>query len=425
LENTTRILLDLLLMFAAAKIMGELFERIKQPAVIGEILAGIILGPYIFGLINPLQVETFHVYEVFAEVGVIILLFSIGLHIKVDDILRVGKTSSFVAVLGVILPFFFGYLFTLTSAHTTVEAMFIGAAMVATSVGITARVFADLGILDSSVAKVILGAAVIDDILGLLVLAVVTGVGKGAISYVGMAVVTLEAAGFILFLILVSQIIVGKARKGEARKGNGTKRGFDVSGALRFFKSRNAPFALALLFCLALSAVASYIHLAAIVGAFMAGMVLAELNLEFRFSSSFESLYDFLVPFFFVVMGTQVDLSVFTRFNLISAALVLTLFAILGKLIGCGLGAFGLGWKEASVVGVGMVPRGEVGMIVASIGLGMGVISTDLYSIVIFMVIATTLLTPPVLAKMISKGFVRPVAKERIERRPDELTVDL
>ena len=408
MENTTKILFDLLLMFAAAKVLGELFERVKQPAVIGEILAGIVLGPYIFGLINPLQVETFHVYEVFAEVGVIILLFSIGLHIKVDDILKVGKTSSVVAILGVILPFFFGYLYTLTSDHTTVEALFIGAAMVATSVGITARVFADLGILDSRVAKVMLAAAVIDDILALLVLAVVTGVGQGTISYVKITLLTLEAAGFIIFLTIIGKGLIPR-----------------LGPFLGFFKTKNAPFALALLFCLGLSAVASYIDLAAIVGAFMAGMVLAELNVEFRFSSKFESLYDFLVPFFFVVMGTQVDLSVFTKFNLVGAALILTVFAILGKLIGCGLGAWGLGWKEASVVGVGMVPRGEVGMIVASIGLGMGVISTDLYSIVIFMVIATTILTPPVLAAMISRKFVKPKEEERMEKRIDELPVDL
>ena len=408
MENTTKILFDLLLMFAAAKVLGELFERVKQPAVIGEIMAGIVLGPYIFGLINPLQVETFHVYEVFAEVGVIILLFSIGLHIKVDDILKVGKTSSVVAILGVILPFFFGYLYTLTSDHTTVEALFIGAAMVATSVGITARVFADLGILNSRVAKVMLAAAVVDDILALLVLAVVTGLGQGTISYVKITLLTLEAAGFIIFLTIIGKGLIPR-----------------LGPFLGFFKSKNAPFSLALLFCLGLSAVASYIDLAAIVGAFMAGMVLAELNVEFRFSSKFESLYDFLVPFFFVVMGTQVDLSVFTKFNLVGAALILTLFAILGKLIGCGVGALGLGWKEASVVGVGMVPRGEVGMIVASIGLGMGVISTDLYSIVIFMVIATTILTPPVLAAMVSRKFVKPKEEKRVEKRIDELPVDL
>jgi Kef-type K+ transport system membrane component KefB len=404
MEHITRILFDLLVMFAAAKIMGELFERIKQPAVIGEILAGILLGPYIFGLIDPSQVETFKVYQVLAEIGVIILLFRIGLHTKVDEIIRVGPTSLVVAVLGVILPFLFGYLFTLTAEHTTVEAMFIGAAMVATSVGITARVLADLGVLDSNVARVILGAAVIDDILGLLVLAVVTGAGKGAISYFTIGLVTLEAAGFIIFLIIIGKRLIPL-----------------VGPRLDFFKSKNAPFALAVLFCLGLSAVASYIHLAAIVGAFMAGMVLAELDIQFKLSLKFESLYDFLVPFFFVVMGTQVDLSVFTEVDLIQAALMLTIFAVLGKLIGCGLGGITLGLKEASVVGVGMVPRGEVGMIVASIGLGMGVISTDLYAIVIFMVIVTTLLTPPILAKMISKGFVKKKEEEEVE----EIAVDL
>jgi Kef-type K+ transport system membrane component KefB len=405
LESTTKILFDLLIILAAAKIMGELFERLKQPVVIGEILAGVLLGPYVFGLINPAHVETFHVYQILAEIGVIILLFTIGLHTKLDEMLSVGRTSSMVAVLGVILPCFFGYLYTLTAEHSTVEAMFIGAAMVATSVGITARVFADLKILDSQVAKVILGAAVIDDILGLLVLGVVTGVGRGAISYLKITLLTLEAAGFILFLIVLGKRVVG--RMGPTSLGR--------------FKLKNAPFALALIFCLGLSAVASYIHLAAIVGAFMAGMVLAELNLEYKFSVKFDSLYDFLVPFFFVVMGTQVDLSVFTKSNLIGAALILTAFAVVGKLIGCGLGAVGMGLKQASVVGVGMVPRGEVGMIVASIGLGLGVISSDLYAVVIFMVIATTLMTPPVLAKMISRKYVEMKEEEEIEEIPVDL----
>ncbi len=385
MENITKILFDLLMMFAAAKIMGEIFERLKQPAVIGEILAGIILGPYVFGLIQPAHADTFHIYQVIAEIGVIILLFTIGLQTKIDQMMKVGGTSLFVATLGVILPFFFGYLYTLTTEHNTLESMFIGAAMVATSVGITARVLSDLGILDSRVARVILGAAVIDDILGLLVLAVVTGLGKGAISYVKLALIFFEVAGFVLFIILIGKRLI-----------------FRMAPRLNFLVSKNAHFTLALLFCLGFSVLASYIDLAAIVGAFMAGMILAELNLELNFSLKFESLYDFLVPFFFVVMGTQVDLSVFTKFNLIGSALILTAFAILGKLIGCGVGAFRLGWKEASLIGVGMVPRGEVGMIVASIGLGMGAISSNLYSIVIFMVVVTTLLTPPALAWMIS-----------------------
>jgi len=382
LENITRILFDLFLMFAAAKVIGELFERVRQPAVVGEIMAGIILGPYILNMIGPS-----HFYQVLAEIGVIILLFNVGLHTRTEDMLRVGKTALLVAVLGIIFPFIFGYLYTRIIAHSTVEAMFIGAAMVATSVGITARVLADLKILDANVSKVILGAAVIDDIIGLIVLAVVTGLGKGTISYVKIGLVLVEAVAFVIFLILIGRRVMYRF----------------FGPQLLATKSRNAPFALAILICLGLSAVASYIDLAAIVGAFMAGMILAEFNIQFRLSVKSESLYDFLVPFFFVMMGRQVDLTIFTHPSIIGAALILTIFAILGKLLGCGLGAVGLGFRQASLVGVGMVPRGEVGLIIASIGLSLGVIGKDLYSIVVFMVVATTLLTPPFLRSMILK----------------------
>lgn len=382
MENITRILFDLFLMFAAAKVIGELFERVRQPAVVGEIMAGIILGPYILNMIGPS-----HFYQVLAEIGVIILLFNVGLHTRTEDMLRVGKTALLVAVLGIIFPFIFGYLYTRIIAHSTVEAMFIGAAMVATSVGITARVLADLKILDANVSKVILGAAVIDDIIGLIVLAVVTGLGKGTISYVKIGLVLVEAVAFVIFLILIGRRVMYRF----------------FGPQLLATKSRNAPFALAILICLGLSAVASYIDLAAIVGAFMAGMILAEFNIQFRLSVKSESLYDFLVPFFFVMMGRQVDLTIFTHPSIIGAALILTIFAILGKLLGCGLGAVGLGFRQASLVGVGMVPRGEVGLIIASIGLSLGVIGKDLYSIVVFMVVATTLLTPPFLRSMILK----------------------
>jgi len=216
---------------------------------------------------------------------------------------------------------------------------------------------------------------------------VVTGLGKGTISYVKIGLVLVEAVAFVIFLILIGRRVMYRF----------------FGPQLLATKSRNAPFALAILICLGLSAVASYIDLAAIVGAFMAGMILAEFNIQFRLSVKSESLYDFLVPFFFVMMGRQVDLTIFTHPSIIGAALILTIFAILGKLLGCGLGAVGLGFRQASLVGVGMVPRGEVGLIIASIGLSLGVIGKDLYSIVVFMVVATTLLTPPFLRSMILK----------------------
>jgi len=381
MENITQILFSLFLIFASAKLLGEVFERFKQSAVIGEILAGVILGPQILNLIG-----TSEIFPVLAQIGAIILLFTVGLQTKVEDIMTVGRTSLVVAFLGVIFPFIFGYLYVLIIDHTTVEAMFIGAAMVATSVGITARVFADLGILDTKIARVILGAAVIDDVIGLVVLAIVTGLGKGTLSLVKIGLITLEAIGFIAFLIIIGRRVV-----------------YRMIPRVASFRTRDAVFSLAILFCLFLSAVASYIDLAAIVGAFLAGMVLSGLNLEYNLSIKTESLYNFLVPFFFVILGSWVDLSIFAKPALLWAALIITVFAILGKLIGCGLGALNLGKKDALMVGFGMVPRGEVGMIIASIGLSMKAISADLYTVIIFMVMATTLITPPILRGFVSK----------------------
>jgi Kef-type K+ transport system membrane component KefB len=381
MENITQILFSLFLIFASAKLLGEVFERFKQSAVIGEILAGVILGPQVLNLIG-----TSEIFPVLAEIGVIILLFTIGLQTKTEEIMRVGATSLLVAVLGVIFPFIFGYLYTLIIDHTTIEAMFIGAAMVATSVGITARVFADLGIVETRVARVILGAAVIDDVIGLIVLAVVTGLGKGTLSLVKIGLITLEAVGFIIFLIIVGRRLIHR-----------------MVPRVASFRTKDAVLSAALILCLFLSAVSSYIDLAAIIGAFLAGMVLSGLNLEYNLSIKTESLYNFLVPFFFVILGSWIDLSIFNKPVLLWAALIITLFAILGKLIGCGLGAVGLGKKDALVVGFGMVPRGEVGMIIASIGLSMKAITSDLYTVIIFMVMATTFITPPILRRLVMK----------------------
>ncbi|MFH0930676.1 MAG: cation:proton antiporter [Candidatus Zixiibacteriota bacterium] len=386
MENITQILFSLFLIYASAKLLGEVFERFKQSAVIGEILAGVVLGPQVLNLIG-----TSEIFPVLAEIGVIILLFTVGLQTKIEEIMRVGKTSLLVAILGVVFPFIFGYLYTLIIHHTTVEAIFIGAAMVATSVGITARVFADLGIVETKIARVILGAAVIDDVIGLLVLAIVTGVGKGTLSFVKIGLITLEAVGFIIFLIIIGRRVVRR-----------------MVPRVASFRTKDAVLSAAIILCLFLSAVSSYIDLAAIIGAFLAGMILSELNLEYNLSIRTESLYNFLVPFFFVILGSWIDLSIFSQPTLLWAALIITLFAILGKFLGCGLGALNLGKKDALMVGFGMVPRGEVGMIIASIGLNMKAITSDLYTVIIFMVMATTLLTPPILRRLIFKKSEKP-----------------
>jgi len=381
MEDITKILFDLLLIYAGAKIFGEVFERVKLPAVVGEILAGMVLGPYVLHILTP---SGFH--YVLAEIGVVILLFYIGLQTKINEIMKVGKSSILVATLGVIFPFILGYAYSLLSHHNTIEGMFIGAAMMATSVGITARIMADLNILDKAISKVILGAAIADDIIGMIVLAVVSNIGKGTLSYLNIALVILEAAGFVVFLMVVGHRVVRR-----------------FSPRVDSLKTRNAPFSLAIILCLALSVSAGYIKLAAIVGAFMAGMILSESNVRFRLDLKIEPLYDFLTPFFFVVMGANVNLAVFSRLDILGSALILTFLAIAGKLLGCGLGAMKFNLKEATLVGIGMVPRGEVGIIVASIGLGLGAVSGDVYSIVIFMVVVTSILTPPVLRMLLGR----------------------
>jgi Kef-type K+ transport system membrane component KefB len=381
MENITKILLEILLIFFSAKLLGEIFERFRQPAVIGEIIAGIIIGPFLLNLISPEKT-----YEVLAQIGIIILLFDVGLHIKIPAIMKVGKVSLLVAVLGVVFPFVLGFFLSEIFGHSSIEAMFVAAALVATSVGITARVFADLGFIESKVSQIVLGAAVIDDIIGMIVLAIVTGASQGSLSYWKILLVLGEAVGFVVFLIIVGQRVAKRfVHKTE------------------LLKIRNAPFILAIIFCLGLSALASYIDIAAIVGAFLAGLVLSEFSVKYELAVRTESLKDFLVPFFFVIMGTKVELTSFTQSNILGIALLLTLVAILGKLLGCGLGALFAGKKTALLVGVGMIPRGEVGMIVASLGLAYGAISGELYSTVVFMVIATTLITPPILRPLILK----------------------
>ena len=381
MESATHILFALFLIFGSAKLLGELFERIKQPAVVGEILAGIILGPQVLNLIGASAI-----FPALAEIGVIILLFNVGLQTKVEEIMSVGTSSLVVAVLGVIFPFILGYVYTLIMNYTTMESMFIGAAMVATSVGITARVFADLGIVQTKIARVILGAAVIDDIIGLIVLAIITGLGKGTLSFIKISLIILEAVGFIFFLVVIGRRIAHR-----------------VIPKVAEFRTKDAVFSLSIIFCLFLSAVSSYIDLAAIVGAFLAGMVLAELNVKFGLSVKMESLHDFLVPFFFVILGSWIDLSVFTQPALLLSALLITVFAILGKILGCGLGALNLGKKEALIVGFGMVPRGEFVLIIASVGLSMQAITPNLYTVIISMVMVTTLITPPILRGLVSK----------------------
>ena len=372
----TRVLLTLFIMLAAAKFMAELFERLRQPAVAGEIVAGILIGPSLLNLAAPSEITS-----ILAEIGVIFLLFNVGLETKPAAIFKVGKSAAMVAVLGVILPFIAGWLLMMVWGSTSVESLFVGTALVATSVGITARVLSAMGLLDAPTARIILGAAVIDDILGLLVLAVVSSMAAGAVNYVEILTTAALAIGFTVFVAVVAAPVVTRV----APKANQLRSGHGM-------------FILGLVLCLGLSVAAAFIGVAAIIGSFLAGMAMAEASEDHpNMHRQINGVTEFLVPFFLVNIGMQLRLDVFRSPAVIVLCVLVTLVAVATKLFGCGLGAINLGIKRAAQVGMGMVPRGEVGIIVAQIGLSLAVIGPELYGVVLFMAVATTLIAPPFL----------------------------
>ncbi|NNF00722.1 MAG: cation:proton antiporter [Pyrinomonadaceae bacterium] len=379
------ILLSLFLILASAKILAELFERLKQPAVVGEILAGVLIGPSVLGWVEPSKL-----IEVLAEIGVIFLLFNVGLETKPQSILKVGRKAIMVGVLGIILPFVAGYWISVLWFGSTVEALFIGAALVATSVGITARVLGSLGLLDSEAARIILGAAVIDDILGLLILSVVSGVSKGELNYLALAGTTSSAVIFTAGVAVLGAVLITR-----------------LAPRIRSLHISNPFFNFGLLLCLGLSVAAMYMQVAAIIGAFLAGMALSEAtegNVKMRKLTS--GVTEFLVPFFLVNIGMQLNLQIFADSSVVGFAVLITLVAIVTKLVGCGIGAYGSGWRFSAQVGIGMVPRGEVGIVVAQIGLSLAAISDKVFGSVLFMAIATTLIAPPFIKMLFTRTDV-------------------
>jgi len=368
----------LFVMFVGAKLAAEIFERLKQPAVAGEILAGVIIGPSVLHWVEPSEFT-----GLLSEIGVIFLLFLVGLETKPADIFRVGGRALAVAVLGVIVPFVFGYGAMWLWGFRQIEAIFVGAALVATSVGITARVLGQMGLLNLQVSRIILGAAVIDDILGLLILAVVSSMAKGGINYVHIGTTAALAIGFTLLVIFVGARTVNR-----------------ISPRVERLKVGQSQLVFGLSLCLGLALIATYIGVAAIIGAFLAGMALAESVEGTDMPHQAEAVTEFLLPFFLTNIGMQLKLEAFLNRSTILVALIVTALAVISKVVGCGLGAWSLGKKQALQVGMGMVPRGEVGIVVAQIGLSLAVLNDAVYGVVLFMSVATTLIAPPFLVRL-------------------------
>lgn len=375
-------LLDIFIVLLAAKLGDELFKRIGQPTVVGEILAGALVGPSVLGL-----VDLSEVLEVFSELGVIFLLFWVGLETRLSDLRSVGTTAVLVAVLGVLFPALGGAgLGALRGEESETTAFFV-AALVATSVGITAAVLTELDAVRTRPGRTILAAAVVDDILALLVLSAAVGIaGDGSVE-AGDVLLTL-----VLAIAFVGFVALGGGRLLRSRPG--------LLTAPRFAESPLLP---AVLLCLGLAVVAGEIGLAGIIGAFLAGMVIAESPDRGTVEQEIGPLYAFFPPFFFAVIGIQLDLEALADGPTLLLALGVSAVAIATKLLGGWLGARGMGPRDALIVGVGMVPRGEVGIIVASIGVAEGVVSERLFAVIVAMAVLTTLVVPPVLRVLFAR----------------------
>lgn len=420
------VLIGIAVMLVVAKLVGEVFERVGQPAVLGELVGGILIGNlFLLGLTALEPLKTQPIIAGLAEIGVIILLFEVGLESDIKEMLEVGWSSLLVAVLGVIAPFLLGW--AVSSYFLPDESIwvhiFIGATLCATSVGITARVFQDLKKLATREARIILGAAVIDDVLGLVILAVVSGAitatATGAsLAMMDVALIAAKALIFLVGSIIVGQFIIPHVLRGAGR--------LETGGVL---------LTLALSFCLILAWAASKVGLAPIVGAFAAGLVLDEVHYKPRLAKKERDLRDLLqpvsgalVPIFFVLMGMKTDLRMFARADILGFALALTLVAIAGKQI-CSLGVVEKGVNRLSI-GLGMIPRGEVGLIFAGIGATLmlpteagviePVIDSATFSVVVIMVVVTTLVTPPALKWSLGRRSPRvPINEPKREETQD------
>ena len=386
-------LFQLFFIFVWAKLFGEIFERLQLPAVLGEILAGVLVGPSVANLVTPDEA----IYSI-AEIGAIFLLFTVGLETQPKDLLSVGRTSLYVALAGIAVPFLFGFTYMILVHDSAHEAVFVAAAMVATSVGITARVLGDMQVLQTLPARIILGAAVFDDILGMILLSVVVGlVSTTGLPWAQLTIASIEAIGFALLMMFYAPQVVRRMEPGLER-----------------MSTQDAPLVIALAICLGLSYAAVKIGMAAIIGAFFAGLAFAEYSPRWNLRPRAFAINEFLAPFFFFSMGSRLNLAVFNR-KLIISAIVISVLAFLSKLVGCSLPVMSTGWKNALKVGVGMVPRGEVGLIVALVGLQMNIISPSAYALVIIMTGVTTLVAPPIL-KVLFRSDV-PAQPAFVERR--------
>ncbi len=381
--ETGNLLFYFFIIFASAKILGELFIRLRMPAIIGELMAGVLLGNYVLGIISTEN----HVLMSFAEIGVIFLLFHVGLEIRVKDLFAVGRTAVFVGLLGALFPLVMGFLAVFWLGFPFVESLFIATAILATSVGISVKVLQDMGLIKHKVAYIVLGAAVLDDILALIVLAVVKGLAAKEFHVVEISLLVLESIAFVGFLTWWGPRVAKRTRKWVEK-----------------LNIPEGPFVISVILCLGLAELADVIGLAAIIGAFMAGIVIDEMAGVYDLENKVKYVNEFFLPFFFVMMGAHLDPRTFLDPRLVMLVLVISAVAVVSKMVGAGLASWKEDWRTRIQIGVCMIPRGEVGIIVALIGLSLHSITQEVYTVVLGMSLLTTIVTPPLIVVAFRKG---------------------
>jgi Kef-type K+ transport system membrane component KefB len=381
MHEVGEILSTLFIVLLGVGIGRALSLRLNIPVIIGEILAGVVIGPSVLGLVHESEF-----LWVLAELGAVFLLFTVGLETDVREMIKVGFPAVLAGTLGVIFPFVAGFAIGRQLGVGVVEAAFFGAALVATSVGITSKVLLELDALKERYSRVILGAAVLDDILAMLLLAGVFSLSRGSFALGGILIPLVISLFFVAIFMFGIPLLL-KGFLSERRK-------------IEFVQSPILP---VITFLFGLSALSAYIGLAAIIGAFLAGLTVSELREYCRIEEEVAPIYALFTPFFFVFIGIQVDVKVFLRPEILVLIGLITVLAIFTKFLGAAVGALPLGRQEAGIVGIGMVPRGEVGILIAGVGLSLGVISRDIFGVVVAMSILTTVFTPPVLAYLIKR----------------------
>jgi len=377
---------DLVVILVGAKLCGELAVRLRQPAVLGELVGGVVLGVGVLRLIHPHE----PVLHNLAELGALILLFEIGLECDLHALLASGARALVLGVTGIVLPFVAGYGLMVAWGEPTLTAVFIGASLTATSIGITARILADLGALSSPEARIVIGAAVIDDILGIVILSVVERLGAtGTVELAQLARIVGLAVGFVVVAVVVGQLAAER-----------------LVSVLQRMRSRGILIVGSLVFAFALALGAHAIGSATIIGAFTAGLVLARTDPKVDIEHALKPIADLFVPIFFVVVGAQVDVRILNPLvpanrPVIVLALVLTLVAIATKWA-AGFAVTGRNLRRVAM-GAAMVPRGEVGLIFAQVGLASRAVTPELYAGVVVVVMATTFFAPPVLGVLFGR----------------------